>query len=123
VTTDDRAAGRSPLSYRREQLNFAPAERDEADASTVKSCWLCGIHVPAHHMMADGGRDRADVRWYCLDVRGCTERWTQKAATQARVYQSDTDRAARRQTELPTCATLLAAAKLQLCGRSQHPQP
>jgi hypothetical protein len=122
VTTDDRAAGRSPRGYRREQLNFAPAaERDEADATTVKSCWLCGIHGPARHMMADGGRDRADVRWYCLDVRGCTERWTQKAAAHNRAYQSDADRAARRQTELPTCATLRLGAKLQLRGRSPAP--
>src|SRR6266436_9241331 len=105
MTTDDGAAGHSPLSYRREQLTVPPAgERDEADASTVKSCWLCGIDVPADHMMADGGRDRADVRWYCLDVRGCTERWTQKAARQPRVHRGNADRAARGQTKLPTYA-------------------
>lgn len=121
MTTDDRAAGRSPRGYRREQLNFAPAaERDEADATTVKSCWLCGIRGPARHMMADGGRDRADVRWYCLDVRGCTERWTQKAAAHHRAYQSDADRAARRQTELPTCATLRPGAAAARAITSTH---
>jgi hypothetical protein len=30
-------------------------------------------------MMADGGSACADVRWYCLDKRGCTERWTVRA--------------------------------------------
>jgi hypothetical protein len=80
VTTNDRPAGLSPLSYRSGQLNSA-AERDEAGATTVESCWLCGIHMPAHHMIADGDRNRADVRWYCLDIRGCTERWIQKAAS------------------------------------------
>jgi hypothetical protein len=46
---------------------------------TVKSCWMCGIHLSADHMMADGGSACADVRWYCVDTRGCTERWTSRS--------------------------------------------
>jgi hypothetical protein len=34
-------------------------------------------------MVADGGSACADVRWYCLDMRGCTERWTSRPATPA----------------------------------------
>lgn len=55
---------------------FAPGGPAE-----VKSCWLCGIRLAAHHMVADGGSACADVRWYCLDTRGCTERWTSHQAS------------------------------------------
>src|SRR5262249_56462002 len=41
---------------------------------------LCGIRLPADHMVADGGSACTDVRWYCLDKRGCTERWTARSA-------------------------------------------
>ena len=55
---------------------FAPG-----GATEVKPCWLCGIRLAAHHMVADGGSACADVRWYCLDTRGCTERWTSRKAS------------------------------------------
>jgi hypothetical protein len=42
----------------------------------VMSCWLCGIRLPAAQLMPDGGPACGDVRWYCRDLRGCTERWT-----------------------------------------------
>ena len=42
----------------------------------IKSCWMCGIRLPVTQMLADGGSACGSVRWYCLDVRGCTERWT-----------------------------------------------
>jgi hypothetical protein len=29
--------------------------------------------------VADGGSACADVRWYCLDKRDCTERWTARS--------------------------------------------
>jgi hypothetical protein len=57
-----------------ERLSYAPA-----GPGAVQPCWLCGIRLPADHMMADGGSACADVRWYCLDKRGCTERWTARA--------------------------------------------
>jgi hypothetical protein len=53
----------------------------QSGPAAVRTCWLCGIRLPADHMMADGGSACADVRWYCLDRRGCTERWTARAAS------------------------------------------
>jgi hypothetical protein len=47
-----------------------------AGAAVVRSCWMCGIGLSAGQMVADGGSACADVRWYCRDTRGCTERWT-----------------------------------------------
>jgi hypothetical protein len=49
----------------------------------VEACWLCGIHLPAGQMMADGSSASIAVRWYCLDVRGCTERWTTRRSRPA----------------------------------------
>jgi hypothetical protein len=54
-----------------ERLALAPAGPD-----VIKSCWMCGVRLPAGQMMADGAGACADVRWYCLDMPGCTERWT-----------------------------------------------
>jgi hypothetical protein len=47
----------------------------------VKSCWLCGIRLYPGQLVADGGSACADVRWYCLDMRACTERWTSRLAS------------------------------------------
>jgi hypothetical protein len=58
-----------------ERLSYAPA-----GPGTIQACWLCGIRLPGDHMVADGGSACADVRWYCLDKRGCTERWTARSA-------------------------------------------
>ena len=49
----------------------------------AESCWLCGIRLSVGKMMADGGSACADVRWYCLDTRACTERWTTRWAGSA----------------------------------------
>jgi hypothetical protein len=43
-------------------------------------CWLCGARLPVTQMVADGDSTRDSVRWYCADVRGCTERWTTRRA-------------------------------------------
>jgi len=48
----------------------------------VKSCWMCGIRLYPGQLVADGGSACADVRWYCLDMRACTERWTSRLASQ-----------------------------------------
>jgi hypothetical protein len=58
-----------------------------AAPSAIKSCWICGIRMPAEHMVADGGSACADIRWYCLDMRACTERWTTHPAPPADIYQ------------------------------------
>ncbi len=60
-----------------DQARSAPAPGGPTE---VRSCWMCGIRLAAHHMVADGGSACADVRWYCLDTRGCTERWTSRRA-------------------------------------------
>lgn len=44
--------------------------------AAIVSCWLCGSSLHQSHMVPDGGSRCADVRWYCRDVRACTERWT-----------------------------------------------
>jgi hypothetical protein len=59
-----------------------------ATAGAVQPCWLGGVRLPADHMVADGGSACADVRWYCLDKRGCTERWTSRAARAADIRMS-----------------------------------
>lgn len=50
------------------------------EPAPVRSCWMCGIRLPADQMVADGGSACADLRWYCLDTWGCTERWTSRSA-------------------------------------------
>ena len=57
---------------------FPTPVRDPATA--VRCCWMCGIHLSAQYMVADGGSACADVRWYCLDTTACTERWTSRRA-------------------------------------------
>ena len=61
-----------------------------APSATVRSCWICGIRLPAEQMVADGGSACADIRWYCRDMRGCTERWTSHPAAPAELYQGAT---------------------------------
>jgi len=61
-----------------DRLTPVPAER-----AVVTSCWMCGIRLPVGSMVADGGSACADVRWYCLDTRGCTDRWTSRSAGSA----------------------------------------
>jgi hypothetical protein len=55
-----------------------------------KSCWLCGIRLYPGQLVADGGSACADVRWYCLDMRACTERWTSRLAGQADLREGST---------------------------------
>jgi hypothetical protein len=60
-----------------------PAESSWAQAADsrrrpleVAQCSLCGIALPLGLLVPDGGQACADVRWYCKDAKGCTERWT-----------------------------------------------
>jgi hypothetical protein len=46
---------------------------------------MCGIRLPAHQMVADGGSACLDVRWYCRDTWGCTRRWTSHSARLASI--------------------------------------
>ena len=71
--TTERVAG-----LRGEQVitNRQPSDSLDGESSPVRSCWMCGIRLPAHQMVADGGSACLDVRWYCRDTWGCTRRWT-----------------------------------------------
>jgi hypothetical protein len=50
------------------------------ESPQVRSCWMCGIRSPIGRMVADGGSACSDVRWYCRDTWGCTQRWTSHPA-------------------------------------------
>jgi hypothetical protein len=41
----------------------------------VAECTMCGVTRPQGLLVPDGGEACADVRWYCKDVKSCTERW------------------------------------------------
>jgi hypothetical protein len=56
-----------------------------AEQANAKSCWLCGIRLPADQMVADGGSACVDLRWYCRDTWACTERWTSSPASSAAI--------------------------------------
>ena len=75
--TTERVAG-----LRGEQVitSRQPPAAFEGESSLVRSCWMCGIRLPAHQMVADGGSACLDVRWYCRDTWGCTRRWTSHSA-------------------------------------------
>jgi hypothetical protein len=45
----------------------------------TERCWMCGTRLPVTQMVADGGSACNNVRWYCLNVRVCTARWTRRA--------------------------------------------
>jgi hypothetical protein len=47
-----------------------------ARRAAVVSCWLCGIRLHQNQMVPDGGSACVDLRWYCSDVRACTDRWS-----------------------------------------------
>src|SRR5215471_6403357 len=71
-----------PIGLRGEQVitnrqHLAPFG---AASAQVRSCWMCGIRLPARQMVADGGSACHDVRWYCRDTSGCTRRWTSRSA-------------------------------------------
>jgi hypothetical protein len=83
--TTERVAG-----LRGEQVitNRPPSPLD-GESSPVRSCWMCGIRLPAHQMIADGGSACLDVRWYCRDTWGCTRRWTSHSARLAATIRPD----------------------------------
>jgi hypothetical protein len=41
----------------------------------VAECSLCGAARPLGLLVPDGGSSCDGVRWYCKDVKSCTERW------------------------------------------------
>ena len=77
-----RAATARPVGLRGEQVmtNREDPALFGAASAQVKSCWMCGIRLPASQMVADGGSACHDVRWYCSDMWACTQRWTSPSA-------------------------------------------
>ena len=77
-----RAATARPVGLRGEQVmtNREDPALFGAASAQVRSCWMCGIRLPASQMVADGGSACHDVRWYCRDTWGCTRRWTSHSA-------------------------------------------
>ena len=77
-----RAATARPVGLRGEQVmtNREDPALFGAASAQVKSCWMCGIRLPASQMVADGGSACHDVRWYCSDTWACTRRWTSRSA-------------------------------------------
>ena len=62
-----------------------------AEQANAKSCWMCGIRLPADQMVADGGGACTDLRWYCRDTWACTERWTWRSARPVDVGQGSAE--------------------------------
>ena len=77
-----RAATARPVGLRGEQVmtNREDPALFGAASAQVRSCWMCGIRLPASQMVADGGSACHDVRWYCSDTWACTRRWTSRSA-------------------------------------------
>ena len=78
--TTARAAG-----LRGEQVMTDRQPPADGESTLVRSCWMCGIRLPAHQMVADGGSACLDLRWYCRDTWGCTRRWTSHSGRLARI--------------------------------------
>lgn len=68
----------SPATLRLAPTEPAAAEQGEGRLRplAVAECTMCGATRPLGLLVPDGGKACADVRWYCKDVRSCTERWT-----------------------------------------------
>jgi len=67
-----------PARLRLAVADAAPAEQDEHRLRPleVAECSMCGVTRPRGLLVPDGGGACDDVRWYCKDVKACTERWT-----------------------------------------------
>ena len=73
-----RQPGQVPVGFR-----LTPTDSPTADLGDnhrrpleVAECSMCGIARPLGLLVPDGGGACADIRWYCKDVKSCTERWT-----------------------------------------------
>ena len=67
-----------PVSPRLVAVEAAGAEPGENRLRPleVAACSMCGVVHPLGLLVPDGGFACADIRWYCKDVKSCTERWT-----------------------------------------------
>jgi len=53
----------------------------------VAECSMCGVARPLGLLIPDGGSACDAVRWYCKDVKSCTERWVAARSSPAPVRQ------------------------------------
>jgi hypothetical protein len=67
-----------PVGLRLARADSAPAEQGNQRLRPLElaECSMCGIERPLGLLVPDGTDACADVRWYCKDVKSCTERWT-----------------------------------------------
>ena len=63
-----------PLNPR--PYSLAPQSGNQPRPLDVAECSLCGVAHPLGLLVPDGSAACTDVRWYCKDVKSCTERWT-----------------------------------------------
>ena len=63
--------------------------------TAVVSCWLCGIRLHQNQMVPDGGGACLDIRWYCKDIRACTDRWSSAQRQRLAAKIAAADKAAR----------------------------
>jgi hypothetical protein len=68
----------SRVGLRLAVADSAPAEQADHRLRPleVAECTMCGVERPLGLLVPDGGSACADIRWYCKDVKSCTERWT-----------------------------------------------
>ena len=74
-----------PAGLRLAPADSAPAEQGDNRLRPleVAECCMCGIERPLGLLVPDGGGACDDIRWYCKDVKSCTERWTAALPDQA----------------------------------------
>ena len=107
--TTARAAG---LRGEQVMTNRQPTAQLGAESAPVRSCWMCGIRLPAHQMVADGGSACLDVRWYCRDTWGCTRRWTSHSTRLAAIRPDRPDKAEKSEQPSEQAKGLAAARRV-----------
>ena len=67
-----------PVGLRLAVADSGPAEPNDGRLRplAVAECTMCGVTRPLGLLVPDGSTACADIRWYCKDVKSCTERWT-----------------------------------------------
>ena len=71
-----------PVGLRLAVADSGPAEPNDGRLRplAVAECTMCGVTRPLGLLVPDGSTACADIRWYCKDVKSCTERWTTAVA-------------------------------------------
>jgi hypothetical protein len=121
-------APRAKTAARARNFPGEPAVTDQlrsvrywAEQANAKSCWMCGIRLPADQMVADGGSTCLDLRWYCRDTWACTERWTLRPSIPAAIGEG-TAETPRTPGEQPTGADAAQPGPVYDWPLTRHPQ-